>query len=456
MSDGGAAISAYIVTTFLDGVPIFTNEAPSTASSLVVTGLDRHKKYTFGVTAKNATGLGTPSNQTPPLQPTKSGFTAAGPDRVFDTRLGESPDARRQVPKVKVGGGNVLEVKVTDIAGLVPASGVGAVSLNVVATNVDSGGFITVFPCGERKLVASVNYAAGQTVANAVVAPVSATGTVCFYSLAPADLIVDLNGWFAADSNFAAVGPDRVFDTRAGESPNALRTVAKAKVGGANVLQVQMTDLPGLVPATNVGAVSLNVAITNPEAAGFVTVFPCGERKLVASVNYGPGQTVANAVIAPVSAAGTVCFYSLVPTDLIVDLNGWFAAGSDFTAVGPDRVLDTRASESPNALRVVAKAKVGGVNVLEVNVAGLPGTTPASGVGAVSLNVAVTNPDGAGFVTVYPCGERKLVASLNYAKGQTVANAVIAPVSPRGTVCFFSLAPTDINVDINGWFPSTE
>jgi hypothetical protein len=140
----------------------------------------------------------------------------------------------------------------------------------------------------------------------------------------PADLIVDLTGWFAADSNFAAVGPDRVFDTRAGESPSALRSVAKAKVGGANVLQVQMTDLPGLVPASNVGAVSLNVAVTNPDGNGFVTVYPCGERKLVASLNYAKGQTVVNAVIAPVSPRGTVCFFSLAPTDIIVDINGWF------------------------------------------------------------------------------------------------------------------------------------
>ena len=30
--------------------------------------------------------------------------------------------------------------------------------------------------------------------------------------------------------------------------------------------------------------------------------------------------------------------------------------------------------------------------------------TPPVGVAAVSLNVTVTNPVGAGFVTVYPCG----------------------------------------------------
>ena len=66
-------------------------------------------------------------------------------------------------------------------------------------------------------------------------------------------------------------------------------------------------------------------AVTNPDAAGFLTVYPCGDRMNVSSVNYTAGQTVSNAVLVPVSATGTVCFYSLEPTDILVDLNGWFA-----------------------------------------------------------------------------------------------------------------------------------
>jgi hypothetical protein len=43
----------------------------------------------------------------------------------------------------------------------------------------------------------------------------------------------------------------------------------------------------------------------------------------VSSVNYSAGQTVANAVLAPVSATGKICLYSNVTTDVIVDINGW-------------------------------------------------------------------------------------------------------------------------------------
>ena len=70
----------------------------------------------------------------------------------------------------------------------------------------------------------------------------------------------------------------------------------------------------------------------------------------------------------------------------------------------------------------------------------------------VSLNVTAVDPDGAGFVTVFPCGERPLAANLNYIRGQIVPNAVIAPVSASGEVCFYSLENTHLIADVNGWF----
>ena len=392
-----------------------------------------------------------PPGTQPPTQPPATpqpGFTAVTPSRVFDTRPGNS--GIRPVSSTKVSGGYILEVKATDLPGLVPASGVAAVSLNVTVTGTEGPGFVTVYPCGQLKEVSSLNYAAGATVANAVIAPVSANGTICFHSLAPTHLIVDVNGWFASGSSFTSVTPSRVFDTRPGNS--GIRPVASTKVSGGNILQVKVTDLPGLVPASGVAAVSLNVTVTGTEGPGFVTVYPCGQLKEVSSLNYAAGATVANAVIAPVSASGEICLFSLAPTHLIVDVNGWFASGSSFTSVTPSRVFDTRPGNS--GIRPVASTKVSGGNILQVKVTDLPGLVPASGVAAVSLNVTVTGTEGPGFVTVYPCGQLKEVSSLNYAAGATVANAVIAPVSASGEICLFSLAPTHLIVDVNGWFGS--
>jgi len=387
----------------------------------------------------------------PPIASPVDDFTSVGPKRVFDTRAGQSPNALRSVGKRQVSGGYELEVRMTDIAGFVPASGVGAVSLNVTSTESTAGGFITVYACGARELVSSLNFPGGTTVGNAVIAPVSNTGTVCFYANAPTDIIVDINGWFAAGAAFHAVGPQRVFDTRPGNSPGALRTVATTALAANTTIEVRLTDLAGYVPAAGVSAVSLNVVVTEPEAAGFITVYSCGSRALVSSVNYVAGHTVSNAVIAPVSANGTVCFYSLATTHLVVDINGWFEVGAGFTGVDPSRVLDTRPGESPAAMRAVTKAKIGGGHILEVEVTDLAGLVPAGGVRAVSLNVTVTNTEADGFVTVFPCGTMEEVSSLNYGAGSTVGNAVLAPVSATGTICLYSNQRTDVIVDINGW-----
>ena len=243
------------------------------------------------------------------------------------------------VERTKVGGSYVLDVALTGVAGLIPSTGVAAVSLNVTADGAEGPGFVTVFPCGTQPVVSSVNFATDQPVANAVIAPVSPDGHVCFFANVPTNLIVDVNGWYATGRGFNPVAPSRIFDTRAGES--GVVTVPKAKVGGGHVLDVAMTGLAGLIPTTGVAAVSLNVTADGAEGPGFVTVFPCGTQPVVSSVNFATDQPVANAVIAPVSPDGHVCFFANVPTNLIVDVNGWYATGTGFNPVAPARASST-------------------------------------------------------------------------------------------------------------------
>ncbi|MCB1002226.1 MAG: 5'-nucleotidase C-terminal domain-containing protein [Acidimicrobiales bacterium] len=431
ISIAGVEITTVDVANGVANVDVVVPSVPGGAQHLVITATPSNTKVTVPVM----------------VAPT---LASSAPKRLFDTRAGSGPDLLVSVPKAKVGPGNVLEVKVTGVDG-VPATGVAAVSLNLTATNAEGNAFVTVYPCGDRKLVSNLNVSTGETLANAVVAPVSATGTVCFYANAPVDVIADVGGWFATGSSFTAVAPDRLVDTRAGQSPGALRTVPKAQIGPTNVLEVQVTDIAG-VPATGVAAVSLNVTATGASRSTFVTVYSCGTRQLVSNLNVVPLDIAANSVITPVSATGTICVYANSPVDVIIDVNGWFATGDGFTAVGPQRVFDTRPGESPNAVVTVAKAKVGGSYVLEVRLTGLTGLTPATGISSVSLNVTATNPVNPGYVTAYPCGTKPPTSNLNFLAGQTVANAVVTSLSSSGTVCFASSVDTDLVVDINGWF----
>ena len=236
-----------------------------------------------------------------------------------------------------------LRIKVAGTNG-VPATGVGAVSMNVTVTSPDGEGFITVYPCDSKPDASNLNYTLDQTVPNAVIAPVSSTGDVCFYTNAQTHLLADINGYFPAGQGFTAAGPARVFDTRSG-SAQGLRTVNKVKIGGDQEVRVQMTGIAGITPSTGVGAVSLNITATGTttdDFGGYVTVYPCGNRPNASSLNFVSGQTVPNAVIAPVSASGEVCFYARGTTDLIVDLNGYFPTGAGFAPMSPVRLFDTR------------------------------------------------------------------------------------------------------------------
>lgn len=65
-------------------------------------------------------------------------------------------------------------------------------------------------------------------------------------------------------------------------------------------------------------------------------------RPWASNLNYTTGQTVPNAVIAPLAADGSVCFHAEGTTHLLADVNGWFATGGGFHALTPYRVFDTR------------------------------------------------------------------------------------------------------------------
>ena len=182
-------------------------------------------------------------------------------------------------------------------------------------------------------------------------------------------------------------------------------------------------------------------------------MYPCGEAVPNASnLNYGSGQIIPNAVVTGLGTDGKVCLFSQSATDVIVDVNGWFDTPPGFTPMAPVRVADTRATEGVDVAFPVNKVKLAAGVPLVVPVAGQFGV-PADA-GAVSLNVTVVGPVGDGYLTLYPCGiSMPNVSNLNYSSGQTVPNAVLTGIGSGGSVCVYSLVPTDVIIDLNGWFP---
>jgi hypothetical protein len=72
-------------------------------------------------------------------------------------------------------------------------------------------------------------------------------------------------------------------------------------------------------------AVQINIAVTNTEAQGFLTLFPEGATQPTASsINFAAGDTVSNAATIPLSATGGMTIFSKSATDVIVDVTGYF------------------------------------------------------------------------------------------------------------------------------------
>jgi hypothetical protein len=381
------------------------------------------------------------------VETTPTTMKSINPQRIFDTRNGEGG-----VPVRKVGGDYVLEVQVSGKNNIAPA-GVSAVSLNVTATNPEGSGFITVYPCGTRPEISSLNFIVGETVPNAVIARLSSTGSLCFYSNVAVDIIADVNGSLLDGNGFNPTAPSRLFDTRSGFGDVPAQKVGQLDGSGAP-LEVVVLGRNG-IPSSGVTAVSMNVTITNTvasDAGGYVSVYPCGTRPNVSSLNFVSGKTIPNAVVTPLSATGTVCFYVYGQADIIVDINGNFESGLGYSPISPNRVADTRAGVGGVAVQSVGDI-AGNGTPLEVSIAGTSGI-PLSGVTAVSLNVTaigISTSLYGGYVTAYPCDSRPNASNLNFVAGQVVPNAVIAPVSTRGTVCFYVYGIANILVDVNGY-----
>ena len=120
-------------------------------------------------------------------------FTPLDPTRILNTRNGIG------APAVPIGAGGSIDLPVTGVAG-VPATGVGAVVLNVTATQPTANSWLTSYPTGGAlPNTAALTYVPGQTVSNLVVAKVGSGGKVSLRNASGSvHLIVEILGWTSA------------------------------------------------------------------------------------------------------------------------------------------------------------------------------------------------------------------------------------------------------------------
>jgi hypothetical protein len=330
-----------------------------------------------------------------------------------------------------------------------------AYSFNVTVKPHAPLGFLTIWPSGQGLPVAStLNSRDGRVKANAAIVQTGTGGAISVFASDDTDVILDLNGYFVNNSTpgalaFYSMPPCRIADTRTGFGFTGsfgppMLTPPSTPSGTSRTLPILSSSCN--VPST-AQAYSLNITALPPGSMQWLTAWPTGQPQPVSSsLNDPTGTKVANAVIVPAGAGGSIDLYVHDNTNVLVDISGYFAppgtGGLSLYGLLPCRALDTRPAQGG-----------GGpfVGQLDVNVLGSGcGGTPLAQ--AYVFNATVVPPAAMNYLTLWAqAAAQPNTSTLNAADGAVTSNMAIVPTN-NTNVSAFASSPTNLILDISGYF----
>jgi subtilase family serine protease len=364
-------------------------------------------------------------------------FVKVIPCRIADTRNPPGPF-----------GGPILsaatsrEFDVPQSACNIPSSAV-AYSLNVTVVPTSGLGYLTIFPTGQATPIVSTLNSDGRIKANAAITPAGVNGGVSVYVSNQTQVILDIDGYFVPKGTASALAfypltPCRVADTRNPDGPLG-GPFLSALTSRAFPVQSSTCAIPAAAQVY-----SLNVTVVPKGQLGFLTMWPGGEAlPVVSTLNDLTGTYTANAAIVPAGPGGDISVYVTNATDVILDVNGYFAppasGGLSLYSTTPCRVLDTRLSSGLFS------------GTLEVGVAS-SACAPPSTAQAYVFNATVVPPTILGFLTLWPNGENlPTVSTLNAIDGAVTSNMAIVPTHD-GNVDAYVTSSSQLILDLSSYF----
>lgn len=264
---------------------------------------------------------------------TSGRFQSLGPERAYDSRLGD--------PEIPAGGTQVIDLKGVGV----PADASGVV-LNVTSVQSQGRGFYRVWSADEDEPehssmnVLDVNYNAGNQVITGV-----SDGRIQVFSDIGGGLTVDVTGYFTGESAesstdglFVPFTPGRILNTREASGPTS--GTAGEKILADDEFSLQVAGRLD-VPDTGAKAVALNITAVRAEARGFVKAYPGGATEPeTSSLNFtNPGQIVPNHAITSLNTTtGEITLRPSEETHLVVDASGYFLDEDGELPVGESAV----------------------------------------------------------------------------------------------------------------------
>jgi adhesin HecA-like repeat protein len=286
----------------------------------------------------------------------------------------------------------------------------------------------------------------GRIKANAAIVPAGGNGAVSVYVHDTSNVVLDIDGYFvptgASTLQFYSLPPCRVVDTRNADGP-----LAGPFLNGDRERDFPVLESSCIPEGVNAQAYSFNVtAVPHPagQRLGFLTIWPQGQlQPTVSTLNNTTGTIVANAAIVPAGTAGGVAVYPNNNTDLLIDINGYFAApgtdGLSLYTITPCRVLDTRNGNG---------AFSGELSVPVEDSA----CSPAATAQAYVLNATVVPQPSLGFLTLWANGQPQPAVSTLNAKDGAISSNMAIVLTTNGSIDAYANNLTQLILDISSYF----
>ncbi len=251
----------------------------------------------------------------PATTPSGLAFYPLASCRVLDTRLSSgSPGARGLLAN------QPRSIPVLSSSCGIPSTAE-AYSLNVTAIPRAPLTYLTVWPGGQpQPPTSTLNSPTGTTVANAAIVPAGANGNLSAFGTADADLVIDVNGYFAPAGGSGALNlytatPCRAFDSRF-EAPFA-------PINGAYI-PINIGTSGCNVPAAAQYFV-FNATAVPQQQLSYLTLWASGAgQPTVSTLNAYDGAVTSNLAVVP-ARLSAVSAFTTDPSYLILDLLGYFA-----------------------------------------------------------------------------------------------------------------------------------
>ena len=443
---------ANTITTYDGTVEMTSSDAemvPSPLSSTLTNGVGRFLVVlkTVGSQTVSATdGALIAADHTITVSVAVCTYHSLTPARILDTRVGNGLSG-------PFSAGEPRAFQVTGFGG-VPLDAI-AVTGNLTVTNATDDGAVYLGPDFTATPSSStINFKAGDTIANGVTGALAVGGSLSATYMAMAgttSLIFDVTGYFTPDttgSTYHSLTPARILDTRVNNGLGG-----KFSAGIPRTFQVTGR---GGVPLLNITAVTGNLTVTDVTNGWAVYLGPDFTAEPTSStINFGVGDTIANGVTVALADNGTLSATYLSTSgntaSLIFDVTGYFttdSSGSKYVPLTPLRMLDTRYG---NGLSGKFSA-------------GVPRTFQVTGRGDVPLNatavtgnLTVTGETMGWAVFLGPNPTASPTSStINFAVGDTIANGVTVALGSGGSLSATYLSmpgqTASLIFDVTGYF----